>query len=323
MRTIVVPPIARVGSGIARVNIHPDRGGPETLAAGASKLSSVTPRPFLKWAGSKRLLLKELAPNFPSQYRRYWEPFLGSGALFFFLRPRRATLSDRCGPLISTWKAVRDAVEGVLTELTSLKPTRTQYYAIREHPSGETLRQAAEFIYLNKTCWNGLYRVNLSGRFNVPFGTPDNGRIVDPDNLRACANALAHPAIRLECNDFESALHGVKPSDFVFLDPPYVTHHDDNGFVDYNEILFSWTDQERLARVARSLAKRGAYVIVTNSANRGVLSLYSGFNRRVVKRQSTLASKSRHRASVREAIICSPNCPDARATATGSEAWQR
>jgi DNA adenine methylase len=131
-------------------------------------------------------------------------------------------------------------VESILFYLTPLKPSKEAFYRIRAQRSSDPLRRAAEFLYLNKTCWNGLYRVNSQGEFNVPYGAPKTDFIVDPSNLRACCNALGGAGIELLCADFEEALAETQAGDLVFLDPPYVTRHNDNGFVDYNETLFSW-----------------------------------------------------------------------------------
>ena len=239
----------------------------------------------------------------PRSYRNYYEPFLGSGSLFFLLRPRRAFLSDSCAELVETFEAVRDDVSAVLRQLTPLKPDRDLFYAIRSNRSEERFARAAEFVYLNKTCWNGLYRVNSRGEFNVPYGLPKTDHIVDEINLVACSSALGPKRVRLRCCDFEAALRNVREGDLVFLDPPYVTRHNNNGFIDYNEKLFSWTDQERLAQIARQLADNGAHVLVTNAFHRDVIDLYDGFNVASIDRASTLASNATKRSRVGEALL--------------------
>lgn len=264
---------------------------------------SGTPRPFLRWVGSKRALLPHIVEAIPPRYRAYHEPFLGSGSLFFLLRPRRAFLSDSCAELTQTFDAVRDNVEAVLRYLRPLKPDRDLFYAIRSRRSAGRFKRAAEFIYLNKTCWNGLYRVNSRGEFNVPYGLPKTDYIVDEANLRACSSALARDGIRLQSGDFEAALSKVEWGDLVFLDPPYVTRHNENGFIDYNEQLFSWADQLRLARAAHELADRGAHVLVTNAFHSDVIDLYGDFNLIAIDRASTLASNARKRSRVSEALF--------------------
>ncbi|HXG60431.1 MAG TPA: Dam family site-specific DNA-(adenine-N6)-methyltransferase [Planctomycetota bacterium] len=278
------------------------------LEARAASPYSAVPRPFLRWAGSKRWLARQIIPFLPAKFRRYHEPFLGSGALFFLLTPARASLSDKCAELIDVYRTIRDDVASVIRHLRPLKPDRELFYEMRDRPSAGRLKRAAEFIYLNKTCWNGLYRVNAEGRFNVPYGMPKTDFIADFDNLRECARVLQRPHVTLWARDFERALEEVEPGDLVYLDPPYVTRHNDNGFIDYNETLFSWEDQKRLAKRARQLAAAGAYVIVTNAHHREVLELYRGFKSRALSRSSTLASDPKCRVRVKEAVLYSPNC---------------
>ena len=252
--------------------------------------------------------MRKIVPFLPSQFGVYHEPFLGSGALFFLIRPDRAWLSDKCGELIDAFTVIRDDVSAVIRYLRPLKPDRDLFYAIRKRPSHGRLKRVAEFLYLNKTCWNGLYRVNSEGRFNVPYGMPKTDFIADFENLRACSETLQKSSVRLRSCDFEEALADVRADDLVYLDPPYVTRHNNNGFIDYNKTLFSWKDQKRLARRARQLAELGAYVIVTNANHSEVVELYRGFTSRTVSRSSTLASDPKCRVRVKEAILCSSNC---------------
>ncbi len=269
---------------------------------------SAVPRPFLRWAGSKRWLARQIVPFLPDKFRRYHEPFVGSGALFFLLNPDRASLNDKCSELIDVYTAIRDDVAAVSRHLKPLKPDRTLFYKTRSRCSPGRLKRAAEFIYLNKTCWNGLYRVNSEGRFNVPYGIPKTDFIADFGNLRECARALQSTAVTLRSGDFEKALQDVEPDDLVYLDPPYVTRHNNNGFVDYNQTLFSWEDQKRLAKRACELSAAGAYVIVTNANHGDVLKLYQGFKTKTLARSSTLAADPQSRVRVKEAVLYSPNC---------------
>lgn len=278
------------------------------IEARANAPNSALPRPFLRWAGSKRWLARQIIPLLPRQFGKYYEPFLGSGALFFLLTPNHALLSDRCNKLIDVYATIRTDAYSVVRYLRPLKPNRDLFYAIRNRPSRGRLKRAAEFVYLNKTCWNGLYRVNSEGRFNVPYGMPKTDFIADFNNLHACSKALQKPGVTLQSCDFEAALRDVQRGDLVYLDPPYVTQHNNNGFIDYNETLFSWEDQKRLANFARQLADIGAYVIVTNAHHNEVLELYRGFCSHTLVRSSTLASSATHRIPVREAALYSPNC---------------
>ena len=278
----------------------------DEVVSDAYRMNSATPRAFLRWAGSKRSHLAHFIDFLPRRFDTYREPFLGSGALFFLLQPHRATLTDACVPLVKTFQAVRDNVDGVLRHLRHLKPDRELFYKIRAKPGRGRYRRAAEFIYLNKTCWNGLYRVNSSGQFNVPYGAPKTSNmVVDEKNLRACAVALQPNQVRLSAGDYEDSLSSTNPGDLVYLDPPYVTGHNNNGFIDYNETLFSWRDQERLADIAHELARIGAHVIITNAYHQDLIRLYKGFSVRPFERHSTLASDSTKRRRVQEAILCS------------------
>ena len=284
-----------------RTGLKPLLAG-ELLERAARPLSAM-PRPFVRWAGSKQRLLREIVDVLPSRMNVYHEPFLGSGALFFLLTPERAVLRDSCAELIDTYEAVRDGTERVLAWLSDMVPSRDAFYRIRAKRSRGRYKRAAEFIYLNKTCWNGLYRVNSDGVFNVPYGRPKTDFIIDPENVRRCSRALKSQGVHLAVGDFEESFERVRSGDLVFLDPPYVTRHNNNGFVDYNETLFSWTDQERLAAAAQRLVRRGAHVVVTNAEHREVLDLYHGFEVRSLRRASTLASDTRKRGRVSEALI--------------------
>jgi DNA adenine methylase len=275
----------------------------ELLAERAARSLSATPRPFLRWAGSKRSLLTQIVDVLPPTFRRYYEPFLGSGSLFFLLQPEQAVLGDTCCELVETFSAVRDKPELVLRYIAGLKVERDFFYEVRANRSLGRYKRAAEFIYLNKACWNGLYRVNSNGDFNVPYGAPKSTNVVDASNLRTCAEALSRPGVVIEQASFLETVGGVGEGDLVFLDPPYVTGHNNNGFIDYNETLFSWEDQVAAARAATAAAERGAHVVVTNAHHDDVLALYPGFSVKPLSRASTLASDSSKRRRVEEAVI--------------------
>lgn len=278
-------------------------GGADELAERALRSLSAEPRPFLRWAGSKRALLHEFVDLIPVEYGTYWEPFLGAGSLFFLLQPENAVIGDKLVPLVDAYRAVAERVDLVLRYLAPLDVSRETYYRVRDNRGSSSYKLAAEFIFLNKTCWNGLYRVNAEGKFNVPYGAPKTGFVIDPSNLRACSRTLGQPGVKIRDGDFERILGSVKPGDLVFLDPPYVTGHNNNGFIDYNEVLFSWDDQRRLASVAKRLADLGASVIVTNASHQGVIDLYRGFAVRRISRWSTLASSAAKRGPVEEVVL--------------------
>ena len=264
--------------------------------------------PFLKWAGGKRRLIDQIFPALPplrsdSTYR---EPFLGSGALFFGLGHSKAVLSDLNSNLIETYAALRDCSDLVISSLRGLDPSKETYYRVRNSRPRTPHTRAAKFIYLNKTCFNGLYRVNLHDEFNVPFGAHGPNVVVrDHKQLTAASEALR--GTELLSSDFETALSDAVVGDLVFLDPPYTTAHSQNGFIEYNARVFSWEDQRRLASVARSLAKNNVSVAITNAAHPSITRLYprSVFERTTLSRWNTMAADSKKRFKGTEVLFVS------------------
>ncbi len=277
----------------------------DELTIRSQRILSTTPRPFLRWAGSKQSLLRHIVQFTPKTYGTYYEPFLGSGALFFLLQPRAAVLGDNCAELVQTYDAVRENSTAVLRYLKPLIPNKDLFYRVRKNRSNGRFKRAAEFIFLNKSCWNGLYRVNSSGTFNVPYGKPKSLGVVDPKNLISCGELLGRDSISLSSVDFEISLQTARKGDFVYLDPPYVTRHNNNGFREWNENIFSWADQKRLADVAKDLVKMGICVLVSNANHSEIRDLYPDFSATSISRHSTLASDASKRVRVTELILCS------------------
>lgn len=269
--------------------------------------ASLKARPFVRWAGSKRRLIPQILEHIPSERERYIEPFLGGGSLFFELKPDRAILSDYCGPLVDTWNAVRSDPNRVFKEATKLELNEENYYSQRKARGGTLHERAGRFIYLNRGAFNGLYRVNLAGDFNVPWGAPRTTNVVDLAHLRAASALVRAATPRVRRGDFEPVVDSAAEGDFVFLDPPYVTSHNENGFVAYNEKIFSWSDQERLARAAARAVSRGASVAVTNANHASVIALYPWFDVVVLERASTLAASSSKRGRTTEVLLVSKN----------------
>jgi len=275
------------------------------VAATSAGRFSAVPRPFLRWVGSKQALLNHVTAALPTKFNRYFEPFLGGGALFFHLKPKDAVLSDQSSELIGVWSAIRDNCDAVVEYLKPLKPDKELYYRIRENRSSDPIIRAAEFIYLNKTCFNGLYRVNSKGKFNVPFGRPRTDYIFDEINLRACSEILRNENIEILNQDFSKSTSRASPGDLVYFDPPYVTKHNNNGFRDWNEDLFSWSDQERLAVESSRLARAGVSVVISNADHADIRRLYDDFDIVSFERSSTLSSSASFRGKVREIIAVS------------------
>jgi DNA adenine methylase len=228
---------------------------------------------FLKWAGGKRWLVNRHERLFPREFDKYYEPFVGSGAVFFSLRPSSGLISDTNDELINLYKTVRSAPEDLMRILRrhSRNHSTSYYYVIRARRPTDTTEQAARMLYLNRTCWNGLYRVNKQGEFNVPRGTKD-AVLLPTDDFLAASKALRR--VRIRCCDFEKAIAQTEKGDFLFIDPPYTVRHNNNGFIKYNERIFSWEDQLRLNSVVGKAAKRGVKILVTNADHAPIREMY-------------------------------------------------
>jgi len=261
------------------------------------------PRPFLKWVGGKRQLLPVLLPHVPRRFDTYHEPFVGGGALFFALRPTRAVLSDNNALLVRTWRGVRDHVEDVIRLLKSYPHDKQFFLEMRERDidAASDVEVAAWFIYLNKTAFNGLYRVNSKNKYNVPFGRYVNPAICDAPNLRACSRALL--GVSIEHEDFEAVLGRAKPGDFVYFDPPYVPLSATSDFTSYTAEGFSADDQKRLRDVARELKASGVHVLLSNSSAGFVRDLYEGFQMEEVLATRHVNCQSDGRGPVVELVI--------------------
>lgn len=278
-------------------------------------------RPLLKWAGGKRQLLPQLRRFYPRTFKRYIEPFFGSGAVFFdlhaagHLRDRDVVLIDSNADLIGCYEIVRDAPEDVARELDALAAAhaqrgRTFYYAVRDerfNPLRDELRQrdgriaytpalAAMLIYLNRTGFNGLFRVNARGAFNVPAGRYERPKIADRERLLGVAAALAGPRVRLICGSFERALDVAESGDFLYFDPPYAPVSATSGFTAYTALRFDGIDQERLQQVVLALAARGCHVMVSNSTADEIAQLYD------TNAEASAAGLRAHRVPARRAI---------------------
>jgi DNA adenine methylase len=272
--------------------------------------SSTTTRkrvaPFLKWAGGKRLLVPQILPHVPplAEGRRYFEPFLGGGAMFFAFEPQQAILSDLNPELIDAFCAVRDDVDAVIRHLRPLTNDSECYYRVRSSRPRSPAGRAARLIYLNKTCFNGLFRVNLRGEFNVPFGKhTDKLVICDENQLREAALALRGSDVTVK--DFGHALRRARAGDLVYLDPPYTIAHTNNGFIEYNAKVFSWADQRRLAKIALKLVERGVQIVMSNADHPSIMALYASPCFRLVRipRWSTMAGDTKSRFATSELII--------------------
>ena len=248
-------------------------------------------RPILKWAGGKTQLLSALASHIPSNFSRYVEPFIGGGALFFALQPEHALISDSNPELVNLYQQVANDVEAVIRCLKDYENTREMFYDVRgqDWQRLAPCEAAARMIYLNRTCFNGLYRVNRKGEFNVPFGNYRNPSICDEKNLRAAAEVLKRAEI--VCCDFSKVLGGmVRRGDFVFLDPPYVPVGKWGDFKRYTKEQFSNDDQVRLSQAVEEIHRNGVWAVLTNSNHPFVHKLYSGHNIDIVQTKRNISS---------------------------------
>jgi DNA adenine methylase len=318
------PFIDRTGAGGRLANIL-RRGGPLGMSAREwGPLRSAGPgskvSPFLKWAGGKRQLLPALTPYIWSSLRqgKYFEPFLGGGAVFFSVQPRYAILSDLNEPLIRTYRVVKDRCEELLAELEALpKETNKIEYARKRNDLNRLLvssqnltrpmelKLAALLIWINHQCFNGLFRVNRTGEFNVPFGRYRNPRIYSESGIRSASRVLRRARAVLLCSDFEKVLEAAETGDVVYLDPPYVPLTNTSNFTSYTKGRFGPRDQIRLASVVHRLARRGVHVVLSNSSTESARSLYADMRQVSVSAARAINCVGSKRGKVEELVVLS------------------
>jgi len=269
------------------------------------------PRPFLKWAGGKTQLLPQFEALYPeaARVRRYLEPFLGSAAVFFqvrhLLRPRKAVLADGNDELINVYEAIQGNVSRVIRTLSKHKRlhSKEHYYLTRSRQPRDLspAERAARFIYLNKTCFNGLYRVNAGGGFNVPMGRYKDPPILDADNLRSVALSLQ--GVDLRVAHFRETLDYARKGDFIYFDPPYHPVSRTASFTSYTRDSFGESDQEELAEIFAELSRRGCLGMLSNSDSPFIRGLYAGFAIRTVRARRSINSKADRRGPVSEVAV--------------------
>ena len=274
---------------------------------GSSPYTDLNATPFLKWAGGKSSLLPQLVPLFPQEFRQYHEPFLGGAAVFFHLKPSGAVLSDINPRLVDCYLAIRDHVQDVISLLAELRNThgKEQYYQAREDLNCKTdlsiVERAALQIYLNKTCYNGLYRENRRGHFNVPIGRYQNPSIFSVGNLFAASTMLQRADITNA--SFDQILEKASAGDFVYFDPPYEPISKTSNFVSFTRHGFTSEDQARLAKTCRQLDRMGCSFIVSNSNAPLIRELYRGFSQHQIQARRRINSKATRRGPVVELVI--------------------
>ena len=266
--------------------------------------------PVLKWVGGKRQLLGEITPLLPGQITTYCEPFLGGGAVLFSLQPANAIVNDLNADLITVYEVIRDDVEALIASLKHHENTAAYFYAIRDmdrdkakYQALSKVERASRMIYLNKTCFNGLFRVNSSGEFNTPFGQYKNPNIVNEPVLRAVSCYFRDSGIRFYSEDFAATLDRVGAGGFVYLDPPYDPVSDTASFTGYNKGGFDKSEQIRLKQCCDDLTRRGVKFLLSNSATPFIRELYQGYEMTIVKAKRAINADATKRGAIEEVLI--------------------
>lgn len=263
--------------------------------------------PIIKWVGGKRQLLPELRKRLPKHYNRYFEPFIGGGALFFDLSPTDAYISDINPELVNLYKVVRDKVDALIYDLSVHKNSQEYFSKIRaldrqeNYASLPDIKRASRFIYLNKTCFNGLYRVNSRGFFNVPFGRYSNPNFADKENLYAVSDVLQ--STQIEYANYDNILKFVSKGDFVYFDPPYIPLSNTASFTSYSKEDFGMDEQIALKELCDKLHSMGVKFMLSNSDTPISNDLYSAYNVEKIYASRFINSKSNGRGKISEIVV--------------------
>ena len=275
---------------------------------------ALEPKPFVKWAGGKRQLLAELEKNFPKKFGTYFEPFLGGGAVLFDLLAKKPNLkcsvSDLNSDLVLAYVTIRDKLGRLIESLENHsknyhKDSTNYYYEVRKQEPKSQIEKVSRLLFLNKTCFNGLYRVNSKGKFNVPLGRYTNPNIVNRENLITASKFLQSEKIKISCRDFESILKDAKKGDFVYFDPPYQPVSDTANFTSYTHRDFTEDDLQRLADLANQLNSKGSHVLLSNSNTKIVKKIFSSKKWKVkeIAVNRAINSNSQKRTGHKEVLI--------------------
>lgn len=266
--------------------------------------------PVLKWVGGKRQLLKDIEIHIPRKFSTFYEPFLGGGAVLFHLQPHKAVVNDINEELINVYTVIRDNVEELIEDLKKHKNEAEYFYNIRELDRDKeaynrlsSIKKASRIIYLNKTCYNGLFRVNQQGEFNTPFGRYKNPNIVNEVTLRAVSNYFIKAQITFKCIDFEESVKGIRKGSFVYFDPPYDPVSDSANFTGYDKGGFDRDEQIRLKQLCDKLNNRNVKFLLSNSATEFILDLYKDYNIAIVKAKRAINSRGDKRGEVNEVLV--------------------
>ena len=272
-------------------------------------------QPVLKWVGGKRQLLPEIEKYIPSTYKAYYEPFVGGGAVLFHLQPKTAVINDINAELINLYSIIKNDVEALITDLQRHRNESDYFYEIRELDRNKeeysrlsAVERASRVIYLNKTCYNGLFRVNRAGEFNSPFGSYKNPNIVNEITLRAVSNYFNKSDIRFENTDFVQALNGIKKGSFVYFDPPYDPVSSSASFTGYDKGGFDRAEQQRLKELCDSLNEKGVKFLLSNSSTDFIRDLYKDYKIEIIKAKRAINSKGDSRGEIDEVLVRNYEC---------------
>ena len=272
------------------------------------------PKPFVKWAGGKRQLIPILNESLPKTFGTYFEPFLGGGALLFHMlierNRQKCSISDLNSDLVLSYTTIRDRVESLINSLKNheknyQEDSKSYYYSIRESNPRSQIEKTSRLLFLNRTCFNGLYRVNSKGKFNVPLGKYTNPNIVNEDNLRSVSHILQSSKVDIKCRDFEAVLNDAKKGDLVYFDPPYQPVSDTANFTSYTNKDFTYDDLVRLAELCMELDSKGCRVLLSNSNSKEVTDMFSTKSWKVnkIKANRSINSNSKKRTGHFELLI--------------------
>lgn len=278
------------------------------------QIATSIPKPFVKWAGGKRQLIPILNENLPKTFGTYYEPFLGGGALLFHIlterKNQKCSISDLNSDLVLTYTIIRNRIDELISSLKNhernyQKDSKTYYYSIRESNPRTEIEKTSRLLFLNRTCFNGLYRVNSKGKFNVPLGSYTNPNIVNEENLRSVGAILQSSKIRIKCRDFESVLRDAKKGDLVYFDPPYQPASQTANFTSYTNKNFTYEDLNRLAKLCIKLDSKGCKVLLSNSDSKKVADIFSEKSWKInrVQANRSINSNSKKRTGHFELLI--------------------
>ncbi|MFO1444338.1 DNA adenine methylase [Bacillus sp. Bva_UNVM-123] len=266
-------------------------------------------QPFLKWAGGKRQLLPEIRKYIPTKINTYYEPFIGAGAVLFDIQPEKAVINDINIELVNVYQVIKSNADELIEDLKKHENDKEYFYEIRNldrtpaYMELSPIERASRIIYLNKTCFNGLFRVNSKGQFNVPFGKYKNPQIVNEHVIRAVHSYLSTNDVQILNTDFEKVVEGAKEGDFIYLDPPYDPVSSTSSFTSYSLDGFNREDQQRLKNLFVELDRRGCNVLLSNSATDFIKELYEDYHIEIVSASRHINAKASGRGKIDEVLV--------------------